>query len=253
MVRWVIDDDGEVPFLAPRLRNKLRVRTLLEEDRVLLRNLGFAGRDRKAQAQFSARRRRFPPVASAILGYWLKDRARPRLLLDILRAGRGIELRAPIDRGLARIEALTDAHRRDCFFRRQAATPNVFPAPAATPYLWKVPMEPRAILPRFEMCWSTKPAGQYLLVQPDMEGGRFVIEQTGAGLQSPIRGGPGRRLADRLRNTDTARWVSKNPCSCKAGRGSIMSKRRYWPRLGRFARRYDRLISPCSIAGTPCC
>ena len=131
---WVIDDEGEVlHFSSPRLRSKLRVRTLHEQDRLaLLRNLGFIGlREGSQGASVSFRPATVSPVALATLSYWLNDFAPSRLLLIVLEPGHCLELYSSIGRGLARIDALIKTYRCDSFFRRQAVSPSAVPASLA--------------------------------------------------------------------------------------------------------------------------
>ena len=171
--------------------------------------------------------------------------------------GRGIELHSPLGRGLARIEALTDAYRRDCFFRRHAISPNVDPPPLAQVFsAWKV-RGTASDFASLRHVLEREPAGQYLLVQPDMEGGRFVIEETGAGLRIPdpgwARAQIGRPIAE-APDTAYGRWVSEDYKFVHLqGRPRLdhVEAKIYWPRLGRLQHRYDRLILPVQHRGRP--
>ena len=184
----VIDDDGEVlHYFSPRLRNKLRVRTLHEQDRLpLLRNLGFIGlREGLQGASVSFRPSTVSPVALAALGYWLKDHAPSRLLLIILEPGHCHELYSSLDRGWARIDALTNAYQRDNFFCRQTVSPSAIPTPLAQVFsAWK-DSGAASDFASLRSLLEHEHAGQYLLVQPDVECARFIIRQVGAGLRIP--------------------------------------------------------------------
>jgi hypothetical protein len=255
---WIIDDEGEVlDFFSSRLRNKLRVKTLLEQDHVpLLRNLGFiALREMPHGTSVSFRPATVSPIAFASLCYWLSDRVPSRLLLVVLEPGHSLELYSCLHEGLTRIEELMEAYRHDRLFQRCAVLPNAIAAPLAQVLAaWRVSGAAsdfgslRDVLER-------EPAGQYLLVQPDQEAGRLIIERTGAGLRIPdpawARVQIGRPIAD-MPDTAYGQWVSedyKSALQTGEPRLDHVEAKIYWPRLGRLQHRYDRLILPVQDRG----
>lgn len=257
---WLIDDEGEIlHFFSPRLRNKLRVKTLHEQDHLpLLRNLGFIGlQEGKQGASISFRPSTVSPVALATLSYWVKDSVPSRLLLVVLEPGHCPEIHSPIGLGLARIGALIDAYRRDDLFRRQAVSPSAIPASLAQVFsAWRV-CGAASEFSSLRNLLEHEPAGRYLLVQPDVEGGRFVIQQTGAGLRVPDPGWAkvqvGRSIAE---TPDKAygEWVSEAYQSAlrqDTPQLDHVEAKIYWPRLGRLQHRYDRLILPVRDRGRP--
>jgi hypothetical protein len=257
---WIIDDDGEIlHFHSQRLRTKLRVRFLQQQDHVpLLRNLGFIGiRETPHGASISFRPSTVGPVAVASLSYWLNDTAPSRFLLTVLEKGHCVELHASLADCLGRINQLIDDFRRDDLFRQRDVSPDSIPASLAEVFsAWKVSggtsdfASLRSLLGR-------EPAGQYLLVRPDHEGGRFIIEQTGSGLRIPdpawAKAQIGRSIAD-APDKAYGQWVTeayKSVLVRDRPQLDHIEAKIYWPRLGRLHHRYDRLLLPVRDRGRP--
>lgn len=259
MSRWIIDGDGEVLHLySPRLRSKLHVRTLLEQDHVpLLRNLGYIGLHQTAQGtSISLRPATVSPVALAALSYWIYDHAPARLLLAILEPGHCLELYSCLARALARIEALFDACQGRLFHRRGLSLDQV-PAPLEDVFAaWRV-AGPASDFAELQVLLQREPAGRYLLSQPDIDAGRFVIREAGVGLLIPdpawASSQLGRSIAD-VPDKAYGRWASEvyqTVLARSAPQLDHIEAKIYWPRIGRLQHRYTRLILPVRDRGRP--
>lgn len=257
---WIIDDDGEIlHFFSPRLRKKLRIRILQTEDRLpLLRNLGFIGvRETPQGASISFRPSTVGPVAVASLSYWLNDAAPSRFLLTVLEQGHCVELYASLTDCLERINRLIDDFRRDDHFRQRSVSPAIIPASLAQVFAaWKASCG-ASDFASLRDSLEREPAGQYLLVRPDLEGGRFIIERTGSGLRIPdpawAKAQIGKSIAD-APDQAYGRWVTRSyKAVLDQGRPQLdhVDARIYWPRLGRLHHRYDRLLLPVRDRGLP--
>jgi hypothetical protein len=257
---WIIDDDGEIlHFHSQRLRTKLRVRFLQQQDHIpLLRNLGFIGlRATPHGACISFRPSTVGHVAVASLSYWLNDTAPSRFLLTVLEKGYCVELHASLADCLERINGLIDDFRRDALFHQRDVSPARVPASLAEVFsAWKASAG-RCDFTSLRSLLEREPAGQYLLVRPDKECGRFIIEQTGSGLRIPdpawAKAQIGRSIAD-VPDKAYGHWVTEAYKSVliqdRPQLGHIDAKI-YWPRLGRLHHRYDRLLLPVRDRGMP--
>jgi hypothetical protein len=257
---WVIDDDGEIlHFFSPRLRTKLHIRVLQAEDRQpLLRNLGFIGVRKTPQGvSISFRPSTVAPVAVASLSYWLNDTVPSRFLLTVLEQGHCIELHSSLAECLERISQLVDQFRRNGFFGQRRVAPDIIPTSLAQVFsAWKV-LGDASDFASLRSLLEREPAGRYLLVRPDQEGGRFIIQQTGSGLRIPdpawAKAQIGRSIAD-VPDKAYGQWVTHAYKSVFVqGRPQLdhIDAKIYWPRLGRLHHRYDRLLLPVRDRGQP--
>jgi hypothetical protein len=257
---WIIDDDGEVlHFFSPRLRNKLRIRVLQTQDRLpLLRNLGFIGlRERPQGTTISFRPSTVSPVAVASLSYWLNDHAPSRFLLMVLEQGQCLELYSSLGKSLERIDELINAFRRGDFFRQHRVSPRAVPASLGQVFsAWRV-SGAASDFASLQNLLEREPAGQYLLVRPDLEAGRFIIEQTGSGLRIPdpawAKAQIGRSVAE-APDKAYGQWVTqayKSVLMQNLPQLDHIDAKIYWPRLGRLHHRYDRLLLPVRDRGQP--
>ena len=190
MSGWIIDDDGEIThFHSQRLRSKLHVGLLQEQDHIpLLRNLGFIGLRQSPQGVFvTLRPLTVSPVAFAALAYWLHDQSPERLLLTLLDAEHCLEFYASGARGLARIEALIDEHQSGApgRLRRQSLALEAIPASLQPAFdVWRLSGAACEYASLAELL-QRRLGGKYLLAEPDFDAARFIIREAGPGLHIP--------------------------------------------------------------------
>jgi hypothetical protein len=252
---WIIDDDGEIThFYSQRLRSKLHVGLLQEQDHIpLLRNLGFIGLRQAPQGVFvTLRPLTVSRVAFVGLAYWIHDESPERLLLAPLDAGHCLEFYASGAQGLDRIQALIEEHQRGATgrLRRQSLALEAMPA---------------SLLPAFDV-WRLSGAaceyaslaqllerelgGKYLLAEPDFDGARFIIRDAGSGLHIPdptwAMKQRGRSIAD-APDKAYGQWATEAYRTAFTGGTPQLDRIEAsvrWTQAGLFQHRYTRLILP---------
>ena len=255
---WVIDDEGEIShYFSQRLRSKLRVRFLHEQDHIpLLRNLGFIGFRRSEQGILvTFRPTKVSSVAFAALAYLVHDAAPERFLLNALDAGLCPELYPSTALGLARIETLIEEHQSIGGLYRDALAFEAMPTSLRPAFdVWRVAAASSQYSALGEVLEGAL-GGRYLLAEPDLDGARIIIRSAGSGLHIPdaawAKAQQGRPISDAPDKT-YGRWTSEAYRTALASgkpqldhiRASIR-----WSQTDYFQHRYTRLILPVIYRG----
>jgi len=257
---WIIDDDGEIlHFHSQRLRTKLRVRFLQQQDHIpLLRNLGFIGlREARQGAYVTLRPLTASRVAFASLAYWLHDQSPERLLLAPLEASRCIEFFASSQQCLDRIEELMEQYQQGATRRlfRQSLALESMPAVLRLAFeAWRI-SGAASEFASLSHVLERELGGKYLLAEPDLDGARFIIQEAGRGLHIPDQSWAikqrGRSIAD-APDKAYGHWATEAYRNAFAsGRPKLdhVEASVRWSQTAQFQHRYTRLILPVVSEG----
>jgi hypothetical protein len=261
MYRRIIDSTGEILHLhSPALRKKLFLSAMIEPDSApLVRNLGFIDLGLGLRGvSVTFRPKTVSRVAFAALNYWLYDQPPGRVLLSTLEPGHCSELYASRGPALARMQGLIDAHQAqdEQLFRRRALSLAAMPsqALAAVWAAWKI-SGTQSDFSALRHLLQRDLGDRFVVLRPDLEAGRFIIQEAGSGLRIPdpkwAKAQVGRPVDD-VPDQAYGQWVAntyRSVLACGEPQVDAVEARIYWPATGRVLRRYARLIVPVQDQG----